>query len=57
MIKCAKRAIYAILQNADVNDEELTTAFIGAEALVNSRPLTYQTSNPTDDSVELMLDL
>ena len=48
MIKAAKKAIYAILNNADVNDEELLTAFIGAEALLNSRPLTYQTSNPKD---------
>jgi len=33
MIKAAKRAIFAILQNADVNDEELLTAFTGAESL------------------------
>ena len=26
------------------------TAFIGAEALLNSRPLTYQTSNPKDET-------
>ena len=30
MIKAAKRAIYAILGNADVSDEELITAFTGA---------------------------
>ena len=46
MIKAAKKAIYAILDNVNVNDEELLTAFIGAEALLNSRPLTYQSSNP-----------
>ena len=40
MIKAAKRAIFAILGNADVNDEELMTAFTGAESLINSRPLT-----------------
>ena len=40
MIKSAKRAITAILKNAEVNDEELMTAFCGAEALINSRPLT-----------------
>jgi hypothetical protein len=50
MIKAAKKAIYNILSNADVNDEELMTAFIGAESLLNSRPLTYQTSNPKDVS-------
>ena len=49
MIKAAKRAIVAILQNADVTDEELMTAFTGAEALINSRPLTYQSMNPKDD--------
>jgi len=48
MIKAAKRAIFAILQNADVNDEELLTAFTGAESLINSRPLTYQIANPND---------
>ena len=48
MIKAAKKAIYAILNYADVNDEELLTAFIGAEALLNCRPLTYQTSNQKD---------
>ena len=49
MIKAAKRAIFAILGNADVNDEELMTAFTGAESLINSRPLTYQSANPADD--------
>ena len=49
MIKAAKKATYAILKNADVNDEELMTAFTGAEALINSRPLTYQSANPNDD--------
>ena len=45
MIKSAKRAITAILKNSDVKDEELMTAFCGAEALINSRPLTYQSAN------------
>ena len=49
MIKAAKRAVYAILGSADVTDKELTTAFTGAEALINSRPLTYQSANPLDD--------
>lgn len=49
MIKSAKRAIKAILGNADINDEELMTAVIGAEGLINSRPLTYQSANPADD--------
>ena len=44
MIKAAKRAVNAVLDNADV-----TTAFTGAEALLNSRSLTYQSANPEDD--------
>ena len=49
MIKAAKKAIQAILGKADINDEEFTTAIIGAEGLINSRPLTYQSANPADD--------
>ena len=49
MFKSAKKAILAILGSSDINDEELTTAIIGAEGLINSRPLTYQSANPTDD--------
>ena len=48
MIKAAKKAIRAILSDADVNDEELRTTFTGVEALMNSRPLTYQSANPKD---------
>ena len=35
MIKSAKRAVYPILQNANITDEELLTAFTGAESLMN----------------------
>jgi hypothetical protein len=49
MIRAAKRAIHAILGEADVTDEELHSAFTGAEALINSRPLTYQSASPGDD--------
>jgi len=48
MIKAAKRAISSILGNADINDEELMSAIVGAEGLINSRPLTYQSANPAD---------
>lgn len=44
-IKSAKRAIKAILGNADVTDEKLMTA----DGLINSRPLTYQTADPSDE--------
>ena len=49
MVKAAKKAIKNILGNADISDEELVTAFVGAEGLINSRPLTYQSSHPADD--------
>ena len=39
MIKAAKKA-----------DEQLMSTFIGAESLSNSRPITYQTANPNDDT-------
>ena len=42
MVKTAKKAIYAVARNAEVNDEELLTIFTGAENFLNSRPLTYQ---------------
>ena len=48
MIKAAKKGTYAILSNADVTDEELLIAVVGAEGLINSRPLTYKTVNPQD---------
>ena len=44
-----KGAVYEYLGNADITDEEFITAFTGAEALLNSRPLAYQPANPEDD--------
>ena len=49
VIKTGKRAIMAILSKAGVTDEELMTAFMGAEASINSKPLTYRSVNPNDD--------
>ena len=48
MIKSPKRAIYAVLSEADVNDEELQTVFIGVE---NSRPLTTVSEDVNDEPV------
>ncbi|XP_078360400.1 uncharacterized protein LOC144644752 [Oculina patagonica] len=48
MIKAAKKAINAILGSADITDEELLSAVVGAEDLINSRPLTYQSADPSD---------
>ena len=49
MIKSAKKAIYAEIGNSSVTDEELITICSGAESLLNSRPITYQSSDPRDD--------
>lgn len=51
MIKSAKRAISAILKDADINDEELQTTFVGVECLMNSRPLTALSNDPNDEPV------
>ena len=48
MIKAAKKAIYAILSSADITDEELLSAIVGAEGLINSQPLTYQSADRPD---------
>ena len=51
MIKSAKRAIFAVVGDAEVNNEELETIFIGVESLLNSRPLTAVSDDPNDDRV------
>ena len=48
LVKSAKRAISAILKNAEVTDEELLSAIVGAEALMNSRPLSYVSADGRD---------
>ena len=50
MIKAAKKAINGILGHAHITDEKLMTAIVGAEGLINSQPLTYQSVNPADDT-------
>ena len=49
LVKAAKKAIYAVVGDRDVTDEELITVSTGVESLLNSRPLTYQSSDPRDD--------
>ena len=48
-MKAAKKAVVVIMGNSDATDEELTTPFTGAEALINLRPLMYQSANPHND--------
>ena len=49
LVKAAKKAIYAVVGDRDVTDEELITVSTRVESLLNSRPLTYQSSDPRDD--------
>lgn len=49
LIQSAKAALRGILHNRAVNDEVLATAIVGAEALLNSRPLTHVSIDPADD--------
>jgi hypothetical protein len=51
MIKSAKRAIAAILGNAEVNDEKLQKGITSVESLMNSRPLTKPSDDPNDETV------
>ena len=51
LIKSAKQAVAAVLSDADITDEELLTAFTGAEELLSSRPLTYQSADPKYEPV------
>jgi len=51
MIKLSKWAIYAVLSEADANDEELQTVFTGVESLLNSRPLSTVSGEVNDEPV------
>ena len=48
LVKAAKKAMYAVLSNGVVNNEELITIFTEVEGLLNSRPLTYQSADVRD---------
>ena len=50
IIKSAKQEVYDQLKNVDINDEELLSAFSGAEGLTNSRPVIYQSADVRDVS-------
>ena len=48
MIRAAKRTVSNIVGNVDITDEELYTAFTGAESLLNARPVTCQSADIKD---------
>ena len=51
MIYSAKRAIFTVLGQARVNDEELQVVFSGVESLLNSRPLSTVSGDLNDEPV------
>jgi hypothetical protein len=51
MIKSANRVLRAILWEARVMDEELLTAIVEVEGLLNSRPLMYCSGDPAHSPV------
>ncbi len=48
MIKSAKSALRAILNERSVTEDVLHTAIVGAETLLNSRPLTHVSVDPNN---------
>ena len=51
LIKSAKKALRAILGESKTTDEELLTAVVEVEGILNSRPLTYCSRDPNDEHV------
>ena len=49
MVQADKKSIYAVVGHRYVTDEELITVFTGLESLLNSRLLTYQSSDLRED--------
>lgn len=48
MIQSFKLALYGIVGKADLNDEQMNTAFCVVEGLLNSRPISYVSSDAND---------
>ena len=50
MVKSAERALFANLNNTDIKDEELHSAIVALEYLINYRPLVHPSSSVKDDT-------
>jgi len=48
LVQASKRAIKAVLNDHTVSDEVLVTVFVEVTALMNGRPLTTVSTDPTD---------
>ena len=51
LVKVAKKTLRAVVGNAGLTNDELQTAIKEVEALMNSRPLTYEGADPQDEPV------
>ena len=51
LVKVAKKTLKAIVGNARLTDDELEVAIKEAEALMNSRPLTYEGADLRDEPI------
>lgn len=51
LVKVAKKTLKAIVRNAGLTNDELQTVIKEVEALMNSRPLTYEGADPRDKPV------
>ena len=49
MIRCVKRCLKKILKNAKLTYDELSTVVVEVECVLNSRPLTYVSSDDTEE--------
>ena len=50
MVKLTKKVLYHILKSAEITEEELNTAVVQAEGILNSRPICQNSSDPKDES-------
>ena len=51
LIKSTKRAIFTVLKKADFTEQMFYSAMVGAENIINSRPLGYQSADPNEQRV------